>query len=108
MNVACFKYQHCLYLTYVLLRLNFMKVKTKVQKWGNGLAIRISGAMRDIPRFKDGTPIQVEIYENGLSIKKICIPKKFKLPFTESELLNGMTPEKAHSEIIAFPLNSEY
>lgn len=85
-----------------------MRVETRVQKWGNGLAIRIAGPMRDIPHFKEGTPIQVEISENGLKIRKLLKRKRFKLPFSEVELLNGMTPEKAHSDIVTSPLKSEY
>jgi antitoxin MazE len=29
-----------------------MTLHAKIQKWGNGLALRISGAMREIPHLK--------------------------------------------------------
>ena len=51
-----------------------MKIETKIQKWGNGLAIRIAGIMRDIPHFQEGTPVEVEVNEEGLTIKKL-LPK---------------------------------
>ena len=83
-------------------------VQTKVQKWGNGLAIRISGVMRDIPHFSVNMPIEVEVSDEGLKIKK-CLPKKcLKLPFTEKILLKDMTPQKAHADLIATPLDSEF
>ena len=31
-----------------------MRVHAKIQKWGNGLALRVSGVMRDIPHFRKG------------------------------------------------------
>jgi antitoxin MazE len=85
-----------------------MKVAAKVQKWGNGLAIRVAGVMRDIPHFKDGTPIEVEITENGLIITKIATPKKNQLPYTEKALLADLNPENAHADLLAKPLDSEF
>ncbi len=87
-----------------------MKVQTKIQKWGNGLAIRIAGIMRDIPHFKEGTPIEVEVFENGLKIKKFQSKQKkhLSLPFSEAELLKGITTKTAHADLIANPLNGEY
>ena len=86
-----------------------MKVQAKIQKWGNGLAIRIAGIMRDVPHFKEGMVIEVEVFENGLKIRKLQSTKKhLKLPFSETELLKGMTPQTAHADIIANPLKGEY
>lgn len=85
-----------------------MKVQAKIQKWGNGLAIRISGVMRDIPHFKEGTYLDVLVFEDRLEIRKSQPKKRLKLPFSESELLDGMTPRKAHADIIAHPLKGEY
>lgn len=108
-------YQHCIYLKVgllfmILVRFIFMKVQAKVQKWGNGLAIRIAGAMRDIPRFTEGMPIEVEIFEDRLEIRKLQSQsaKRLLLPFSESDLLKKMTPKTAHAEIIATPLKGEY
>lgn len=81
-----------------------MKVKAEIQKWRNGLAIRISGVMRDIPRFKEGMPIEVEVFEDGLEIHKLPRRTFLKLPFSETALLKGMTPKTAHADIIANPV----
>lgn len=79
-----------------------------MQKWGNGLAIRIAGVMRDIPHFEEGTLIEVEISENGLEIHKLESRKRLILPYSEIDLLSGMTPNNAHADIIAQPLKGEY
>ena len=53
-----------------------MRVQATIQKWGNGLGIRISGTMRDIPHFEAGMPVEVEVSEKGLEIRKACFRKK--------------------------------
>ena len=85
-----------------------MKVQAKIQKWGNSLAIRITGVIRDIPHFQEGTPIEIDITEDRLEIRKLQSAKRLSLPFSESELLEGMTPKTAHADIIAKPLKSEF
>ncbi|CAN5264455.1 hypothetical protein BH10PSE19_BH10PSE19_13120 [soil metagenome] len=85
-----------------------MRVHAKIQKWGNGLALRISGAMRDIPRFIEGTSLEVSVFEDRLEIRKSQAVKRLALPFSETELLNGMTTSTAHADIIANPLKGEY
>lgn len=82
-----------------------MKVEAKIQKWGNGLALRVAGVMRDIPHFKAGTVVDVEVSEEGLIIKKHR--QKKTLPFNEIELLKGLTPELAHADLLASPLDIE-
>ena len=84
-----------------------MKVKSKIQKWGNGLAIRISGLVRDIPHFKEGMPVEIELSECGLKIRKLPSQRSI-LPFSEDFLLEGMTPQTAHADIISNPLEGEY
>lgn len=85
-----------------------MKIEAKIQKWGNGLALRISGIMRDIPHFQEGTPIEVEVNEDGLTIKKIHKKKRTILPYTEEELLADMNPENAGKDLLAKPLDKEF
>ena len=84
-----------------------MKVEAKIQKWGNGLALRVAGLMRDIPHFEEGTKVVVDINEFGFVVVKQEVSKKNLLPFSEAQLLNGLTPELAHAELIASPLESE-
>ena len=32
-----------------------MRVQSEIKKWGNSLALRITGAMADVPQFSEGT-----------------------------------------------------
>lgn len=49
---------------------SYMTLHAKIQKWGNGLALRIGGAMREIPRLKEGTEVDIEVTETGFTVAK--------------------------------------
>lgn len=83
-----------------------MRVHAKIQKWGNGLALRVGGAIRDIPHFKEGTEVDIEITEEGFTVKKSLSNKKL-FPFSESTLIEGLTNELAHADLLATPLTNE-
>ena len=82
-------------------------VDSKIQKWGNGLGLRVSGALRDIPHFAENTYVKVEVFEEGFTVKK-AEPEEKLLVFSEEELLQGLDSETAHSELLAQPLKSEW
>jgi len=76
-----------------------MKIHAKIQKWGNSLGLRISGPMKTIPKFEENMQVTVEVNEKGLHVyprKKLTARDIF--PFTEEELLKGMTPYLAHAD----------
>lgn len=84
-----------------------MRVHTRIQKWGNGLALRVCGPLRDIPQFKDGTEVEVEITNEGFIVKK-RLQRNSLLPFTEAQLIDGLNEKLAHTELLANPLSSEF
>ncbi|MFM8454702.1 MAG: transcriptional regulator [Gammaproteobacteria bacterium] len=92
--------------------MNTARVSTKIQKWGNGLALRISGLMRDIPHFNEGTPVEIEISEDGFVVKKVVpkkrIKKKLKLPYSEKKLLEDLEPYRAHVDLLASISGDEF
>ena len=83
-----------------------MKTHAKIQKWGNGLALRISGIMREIPHFRSGEDVEVEVTAKGFTVRK-AKPKKRRLPLKEAELLKELSPKKAHADLLVSPLTSE-
>jgi antitoxin MazE len=82
-----------------------MKLHTKIQKWGNGLALRISGVLREIPHFTEGTEVDIEVTETGFRVTKS--QRKNLFPFKEADLLKGLSSEKAHEDLLASPLPHE-
>ena len=79
-----------------------MHIESEIKRWGNSLALRITGAMAEIPNFKAGTKVDIEIRENGLLIKPITrSTKKLRLPYTEQQLVAELTPSLAHADELA-------
>ena len=72
-----------------------MRVQAKIQKWGNSLALRLTGSIKTIPHFTSNMVVDVEITSQGI---KVSPSKKMKnkLFFSEKDLLKGLTPYKAH------------
>ncbi len=79
-----------------------MIIESEIKKWGNSLALRITGVMADLPKLSNGTKVVIEVNEESLLIKRANKPlKKLKLPYTEQFLLEGMTPYTAHADELA-------
>ncbi|MBN4079180.1 hypothetical protein JYT26_00920 [Beggiatoa alba] len=77
-------------------------VHAKIQKWGNGLALRVAGMMRDIPKFKQDTLVDVEVFDDGFTVRRAKSQSKgFRFPLREADLLEGLTAENAHADELA-------
>ncbi len=84
------------------------KFMTTIQPWGNSLGLRITRPLGDMARLKKGSKVSIEVLEEGLLVKPQTPSKKrFKLPFTEEELIKGLTASKAHADELPMPLASE-
>lgn len=83
-----------------------MVVNAKIRKWGNSLALRVSGLLRDIPHFQSGDEVQIEVNEEGFVVKKVK-PLGTSLPFSEDEIIKGLNPD--HAGLVASNfLEAEY
>jgi antitoxin MazE len=69
-------------------------VKTRIQRWGNSLAVRIPKTFAEEVGLKDDSPIEMRLVKGGLVIEPIT-------PYapTLEELLEGVTPENTHGEV---------
>ncbi|HAW0791576.1 TPA: transcriptional regulator [Escherichia coli] len=79
-----------------------MRTQVVLQKWGNSIALRLTGNLKTVPGFSVGDIVNVEISEKGLFVEK---PARRRL--SEAELLAGITPVTAHADEIATPFNKE-
>ena len=85
-----------------------MKVESEIKKWGNSLALRVTGIMADLPNFRDGTKVIVEVSEEGIMVKPVrSTRRKLRLPYSEQELLADLCPETAHADELATPVATE-
>ena len=85
-----------------------MRIQTKILKWGNSLGIRLSGPIKAIPQFKENMMVDVDITEEGIQVRPKITKKRKKLPFSESDLLSGLTANKAHADAVASIRDKEF
>ncbi len=68
-------------------------MRTKVQKWGNSLGLRIPKAFAEDIRVAEGTPVEMTM-EDGRLIVRVAEDHEWSL----DELLSGVRPENLHAE----------
>lgn len=91
-----------------MLRELTMKIQTTIQKWGNSLAIRITGPLKTIPHFIANMPVEIEVTKRGLTIYPLIFKKRKLLLFKEAQLLKGLTAKKAHADEIIDIYHQEF
>ncbi|MDH4273542.1 MAG: transcriptional regulator [Gammaproteobacteria bacterium] len=79
-----------------------------IQLWGNSLGLRITRPMGELAHLSKGSKVEIEITDQGLFVKPAVKRRNhLSLPFTEAELVRGLTPAKAHADELPIPLASE-
>ena len=78
-----------------------------IQPWGNGLGLRITRPMCDLAHLGRGDKVLVEVDENGLTVRRLMPGRGLELPFSEADLIEGMTPYSAHTDEVVRLLPSE-
>jgi antitoxin MazE len=68
-------------------------MKTRVQKWGNSLALRIPKAFAAEARLAEDTPVELSLVDGKLVIRPLA-----QEPPTLGELLRGVTDQNLHGE----------
>ncbi len=69
-------------------------MNTRVQKWGNSLALRIPKPLAVAARISEGTLVNIAVDGDKLSVTAVA-PTKYTL----EGLMAGVTPENVHSEV---------
>jgi antitoxin MazE len=69
-------------------------MRTRVQKWGNSLALRIPKSFANEVGFQKETPVEVSLADGKLVITPVAKPK-----LTLKQLLAKVTKENLHHEV---------
>ncbi len=69
-------------------------MKTRVQKWGNSLALRIPKSFANEVGLQRETSVEVSLSDGSLVITPVTKPKP-----TLKQLLTGVTKENLHHEV---------
>lgn len=73
-------------------------MRTKVQRWGNSLAVRIPKAFAEEVGLTDDSPIEMRLVDGGLLLEP-----SFVRPLSLDELLGAVTESNRHDEIDTGP-----
>lgn len=68
-------------------------MKTRVQKWGNSLALRIPKAFAEEAKLEANAPVELCLVDGSLVVKPVATPA-----LTLEELLRGVTDENRPTE----------
>lgn len=68
---------------------------TKIQKWGNSLAIRIPKSYAEALKFEEGSDVKFKIVKD-----KLIISRKRKQEFRLEDLLGKISEKNLHKEIV--------
>ncbi|MCX6165625.1 MAG: AbrB/MazE/SpoVT family DNA-binding domain-containing protein [Ignavibacteriae bacterium] len=70
---------------------------SKIQKWGNSLALRIPKSYAEALELNEGASVKIKIVKN-----KLVVSRKKKQDMKLNDLLSGITDKNLHKEIIYF------
>ena len=73
-------------------------MKTKVQRWGNSLAVRIPKSFAEEVGLMDGSSVELRLVDGGLLVE----PAAARPPSLD-ELLDGVTESNLHAEVDTGP-----
>ena len=68
-------------------------MRTRIQKWGNSLAVRIPKSYAVEARLEQDLPVELSMENGKLVMQPVTMPE-----FTLEELLSQMTEENLHGE----------
>ncbi len=69
-------------------------MKTRVQKWGNSLALRIPKSFAVEAGIEEDAPVDVTLHDGAILITPVARPA-----YSLSQLLADITPENLHPEV---------
>lgn len=86
-----------------------IKFAGTIQPWGNSLGLRITRPIGELAHLSKGAKVEIEITDQGLLVTPVVKKRRtrLELPYSEAELVRGLTPAKAHADELPAPLLSE-
>jgi antitoxin MazE len=70
-------------------------MNTKIQKWGNSLAVRIPNSFAKTVELKEGNEVSLKLVDNKIIVEKERKKNKYSLKI----LMSKVTKENIHDEI---------
>jgi len=78
-------------------------MQTEIKQWGNSAAVRLPMKILAAAQLSVCSEISLTVEDGKIVIEALpdTDKKRLHLPFTEAQLLNGLTAETAHADAVA-------
>ena len=91
---------HCIYLGF--------RMQTVINKWGNSAAVRIPSRVLSEVGLSLSSAVTITAQDGRIIIEPADVEySKLRLPYSEAQILEGLTPYDAHADELAVPLSIE-
>lgn len=82
---------------------------TEIKRWGNSAAVRLPSKLLASTQLQINSAISISVEDNKIIIEALpeLAEGRLGLPFSEDDLLMGLTPETAHADVLATITDSE-
>ena len=69
-------------------------MRTKIQKWGNSLGLRIPKSFAEEAHIHAGSPVDLSMDDGRLIVRRLRVP-----PYRLEDLLSKVTKDNLHEEV---------
>lgn len=77
-------------------------MRSEIKRWGNSAAVRLASRVLAQAHLGVTSPITITVEHGKIVIEPATkTPRRVKLPFSETELLKGLTADTAHADELA-------
>lgn len=84
-------------------------MQQEIKQWGNSAAVRLSRKILAKANLDIASRVRIEVREGRIIIEPVTQKtERVKLPFSENDLLENLTPETAHADEVAIPGDEEW
>jgi antitoxin MazE len=84
-------------------------MQSEIKQWGNSAAIRLSRTILAQAGLDIASQVDIEVREGRIMIQAASKPvPTIELPYSEAELLEGLTPQTAHADELADLSSTEF
>ena len=84
-------------------------MQSEIKRWGNSAAIRLPARILAEVRLEVNSPVSMTVDGRRIIIEAREVPgeNRLRLPFSETDLLQGLDRETAHADELATPSGAE-
>jgi antitoxin MazE len=83
-------------------------MQTVINKWGNSAAVRIPSRVLSEVGLSLSSAVTITVQDGRIIIEPVDVEySKLRLPYSEAQILEGLTPYDAHADELAAPLSIE-